>query len=153
MTEQLNGCKDIAAQLIDDNSFIDVIFAGGRRKFMRIDEHDYSEADKIGDRIDNRSLINDWQHEMEQKNKTHKFVWNLTDFNNLKPNQYDHVLGLLAWDHMKYESERVEKNPLDEPSILEMTQKAIELLSVNPNGYFLLVEGNVYFFFKSIKSN
>ena len=28
-----------------------------------------------------------------------------------------------------------------EPSIIEMTQKAIEMLSLNPNGYFLLVEG------------
>ena len=42
---------------------------------------------------------------------------------------------------MQYESDRIEKNPVDEPSIIEMTQKAIELLSTNPNGYFLLVEG------------
>lgn len=42
---------------------------------------------------------------------------------------------------MQYEADRIEKNPVDEPSIIEMTQKAIELLSTNPNGYFLLVEG------------
>ena len=28
-----------------------------------------------------------------------------------------------------------------EPSIVEMTKKAIEILSANPNGYFLLIEG------------
>ncbi|CAF1153410.1 unnamed protein product, partial [Brachionus calyciflorus] len=114
LNQQLNGCKDIAAQLVDDNSYIDVIFAGGRRKLMRTQDRDYQESDKYGDRIDNRNLINEWSDKMERLNKTHKFVWNLTDFNSLKPGQYEHVLGLLAWDHMKYESERVEKN--DEPS-------------------------------------
>jgi len=39
---------------------------------------------------------------------------------------------------MAYE---IERDELKEPSIIEMTQKAIEMLSLNPNGYFLLVEG------------
>ncbi len=39
---------------------------------------------------------------------------------------------------MSYELDRDNRS---EPSIIEMTQKAIELLSVNSNGYFLLVEG------------
>ena len=50
-------------------------------------------------------------------------------------------LGLLNFDHMDFEIDRVKKNPIEEPSIKEMTEKAIELLSTNPNGYFLLVEG------------
>lgn len=39
---------------------------------------------------------------------------------------------------MKYE---VDRNPLQEPSLTELTLKAIELLKKNKNGYFLLVEG------------
>ena len=35
----------------------------------------------------------------------------------------------------------IDRNHDKEPSITEMTEKAIDLLSVNPNGYFLLVEG------------
>ena len=46
-------------------------------------------------------------------------------------------LALLAKDHMSFEIDR--DNNL-EPSIIEMTQKAIEMLSLNSNGYFLLVE-------------
>ena len=42
---------------------------------------------------------------------------------------------------MDYELDRVEKNPIEEPSLINMTNKAIELLSTNPNGFFLLVEG------------
>jgi alkaline phosphatase len=44
----------------------------------------------------------------------------------------------MAYDHLKYEIDRDER---DEPSISELVQKAIDLLSKNKNGYFLLVEG------------
>ncbi|MDL2222716.1 alkaline phosphatase [Bacteroidales bacterium OttesenSCG-928-M11] len=40
---------------------------------------------------------------------------------------------------MDYE---IDRNPLKEPSIAEMTTKAIELLSKNENGFFLMVEGS-----------
>ncbi len=39
---------------------------------------------------------------------------------------------------MSYE---IERDKSVQPSIIEMTEKAIELLSINPRGYFLLVEG------------
>ena len=44
---------------------------------------------------------------------------------------------------MKYEVDRIEKKDGDqEPSIAEMTEKAINILKKNPKGFFLLVEGN-----------
>ena len=46
--------------------------------------------------------------------------------------------ALLSKSHMSYD---IERNKTDEPSLIEMTQKAIELLSTNPKGYFLLIEG------------
>ena len=36
-----------------------------------------------------------------------------------------------------------------EPSLKEMTEKAIEILKKNPNGFFLLVEGSIYNNFQS----
>ena len=44
----------------------------------------------------------------------------------------------LAEGHMSYELDR---DPALEPSIAQMTTKAIDILSKNPNGYFLMVEG------------
>ena len=76
---------------------------------------------------------------MKSKNLNHKFLWNLTEFMSLEPYKYDHILGLLNFDHMEYEIDRVET--YSEPSIVEMTTKAIELLSKNPKGFYLLVEG------------
>jgi len=52
------------------------------------------------------------------------------------------ILGLfdqaIAQGHMSYELDR---NPSLEPSIAEMTTKAIDVLSRNAKGYFLMVEG------------
>ena len=45
---------------------------------------------------------------------------------------------MLAYDSLKYE---VDRNEQEEPSMIELTNKAIEMLSKNKNGYFLLVEG------------
>jgi alkaline phosphatase len=54
----------------------------------------------------------------------------------------------MSYSHMAYETER---NPAVEPSLVEMTEKAIKFLSKNENGYFLLVEGKLqYVFFCSI---
>ena len=44
----------------------------------------------------------------------------------------------LAQGHMSYELDR---DPAKEPSLSQMTSKAIDILSKNPNGYFLMVEG------------
>ena len=41
---------------------------------------------------------------------------------------------------MKYEVKRTD-DKAGEPSIAEMTEKAIEILEKNPKGFFLLVEG------------
>ena len=44
----------------------------------------------------------------------------------------------VAQGHMSYELDR---DPAKEPSLSQMTTKAIDILSKNPNGYFLMVEG------------
>ena len=54
------------------------------------------------------------------------------------------VTGLFSDSHMKYELERADDtitSEAGEPSLAEMTSKAIEILRRNKNGYVLLVEG------------
>jgi len=41
---------------------------------------------------------------------------------------------------MQYELERQSTKEMD-PSLAEMTKKAIEIVSANPKGFFLMVEG------------
>lgn len=53
--------------------------------------------------------------------------------------------GLFAKSHMSFELER-DKGEAGEPSLAEMTRKAIQILGRNENGYFLMVEGNCCYF-------
>jgi alkaline phosphatase len=50
------------------------------------------------------------------------------------------VLGLFTRDHMNYNSSR---NPVIEPSLAEMTENSIRLLSDDPEGFILVVEGGL----------
>jgi alkaline phosphatase len=60
----------------------------------------------------------------------------------------DKILGLFNLDNMNvYLDREILKNPevlggfTDQPNLIEMTRKAIEVLSKNENGFFLMVEG------------
>jgi alkaline phosphatase len=80
---------------------------------------------------------------MRLSNLSHKYIWNVTAFDELDPKSdtHEHILGLLGHSHLMYESERAHATPTEEPSLVEMTAKAIQILGRNPNGYFLIVEG------------
>ncbi|MDD6042160.1 MAG: alkaline phosphatase [Eubacteriaceae bacterium] len=64
----------------------------------------------------------------------------VTDLSQLQGVKNGKVLGLFAHHYMNYENVR----PATEPSIADMTEKAISLLSENEDGFFLMVEsGNI----------
>lgn len=132
-----NGCKDIARQLIEFpyGDGIEVALGGGRRSFWPRDLADPEEADKTGERDDGRNLTEEWVQRFEQA----AFVWNKAQFDAIDPRKVRHLLGLFDRSHMKYEADR-EEDSGGEPSLAEMTGKAIELLQRNRKGYFLMVE-------------
>lgn len=132
------GCKDIAAQLLDFayGDGIEVAMGGGRIKFIPRDMPDPEGADTEKGRQDGRNLPQEWL----QKYKNSAYIWNQAQFDAIDPAKTDHLLALFESSHMQYESDRLE-DQAGEPSLAEMTRKAIEILERNPEGYFLLVEG------------
>lgn len=64
------------------------------------------------------------------------------------------LAGLFESSHMQYDIDRNDPHyeKAGEPHIKDMTEKAIQILSKNPKGYFLLVEGGQDLFFKEIQS-
>lgn len=132
-----NGCKDIAAQLIDwpaGNGF-EVILGGGRSNFMLKEQADPEAADKTGARTDGRDLVKEWQ----AKYNDGAYVWNKAEFDAIDPAKTGHLFGLFDRSHMQYETDRA-KDKGGEPSLTEMTTKAIDLLSKDEDGYVLMVE-------------
>jgi alkaline phosphatase len=115
-------------------SGIDVLMGGGRRFFVPSGTND--EEGSAGSRSDGRDLRAEFQA------AGYTYVWNKAGFDALNPSSGP-VLGLFERGHMEYEYDR----PTDlggEPSIKDMTVKAIQLLEARrrgaKQGYFLMVE-------------
>lgn len=135
--DKAGGCKDIAAQLIDwpaGNGF-EVLLGGGRSNFMLETQDDPEAADKKGARKDGRDLVKEWQ----AKSNDGAYVWNKEQFDAVDPASTGKLFGLFERSHMQYEADRAE-DKAGEPSLAEMTTKAIDMLSTNQDGFVLMVE-------------
>jgi len=144
--ESERACKDIAHQLVysDYGKNIRVIMGGGRRSFFP-EGHDDPEGGDPGRRLDGELLVDKWKEFKKAKGVNDdkiSYVQNLAEFNEVNAEKVEYLLGLFEPSHMQYEHERVNHTGIwKEPSITEMTEKAIHILNRNEKGFFLLVEG------------
>ncbi|XP_073966382.1 membrane-bound alkaline phosphatase-like [Choristoneura fumiferana] len=135
MGADLETCPDIAYQLIHSypgNQF-KVILGGGRREFRPNTTID--EEGAAGRRGDGRDLVQEWEGRLEGQD--HSYVWNRTALLEATENPPEYLLGLFESGHMQYQAEA---GP-EEPTLEEMTTAAIKVLSSNPRGFVLFVEG------------
>ena len=112
------------------------MLGGGRSHFLPTDISDPEEPTRGGKRTDGRNLVREWQ----AKSDTHGYVWNAEQFAGTDFSSGARILGLFEQSHMQYEVDR----PADiakEPSVAEMTEAAINRLSLDEDGYVLMVEG------------
>ena len=128
-TENRDNEDIIAEQQLDHG--IEVLLGGGRRNYIP--------QDMDGSRRkDDRDLI------AYAKDKGYRYVETadaLSDVSRVP------VLGLFNNSHISYAIDRVgmpgeqpPTYPTEEPTLAQMTAKAIELLSPSPTGFFLMVE-------------
>ncbi len=132
---QTEGCKDIAAQLIDFpfGDGLEVALGGGRRNFLPVDVQDPEDEGEKGRRRDGRNLAEEWA----AKSERHVVAYDAAGFEAAGDDA--RILGLFERSHMEYEADRAEDTG-GEPSLAAMTEKAIRILSKNEDGYFLMVE-------------
>ncbi|XP_024135269.1 intestinal-type alkaline phosphatase 1 [Oryzias melastigma] len=128
-----NGCADIAYQLIN-NTEIDVILGGGRQYMFPKSTPDPEYPTSTGDRNDGRDLVEEWKKNKENA----RYVWDKAGFDAVSHRDTNFLMGLFEPKDCRYELER---DPSMDPSLTEMTEKAIRILSKNANGFFLFVEG------------
>ena len=112
---------------------VDVMMGGGRNHYTPFD----AASNKAG-RADGRNLLS------ELAAKGYTVAANKTEMQ-AAPNNKKFIGLFSSKSHLEYELDRTATPPAGEgasqPSLAEMTVKAIDLLSQNGNGYFLMVEG------------
>ncbi|MFD2752643.1 alkaline phosphatase [Comamonas terrae] len=103
---------------------VDVVFGGGASYFTPKEDG--------GRRNDKRNLI------AEFKAQKYGFAANKAEFDKLPVDGSTKIAGLFTKDHMSYDLDR---DASKEPSLAEMTGKAIDALAARKKGFFLMVEG------------
>ncbi|XP_054257074.1 alkaline phosphatase, tissue-nonspecific isozyme-like [Macrosteles quadrilineatus] len=119
--------------------FVQVILGGGRRHWLPKVARDPEQTLEEGRRLDGRNLIDDWLRDKKKKNQRAEYVWNKQQLDAVSVASVDYLLGLFSYSHMDFEAERDKKSTGD-PSLAEMTAKALKILLKNPRGFFLFVE-------------
>jgi alkaline phosphatase len=127
------GFPDIARQLVEfsHGDGIEVALGGGRAHFQP-----RAEGAQAG-RSDGRDLVAEWQ-----KRFAGGVVAGTRDeLLAVDAKKVRHLLGLFTPEHMSFEGDRSQVTPPVEPSLSEMTAKALDVLTRSPKGFFLMVEG------------
>ena len=119
-----NAENEIADDYVD--SGVDFLAGGGYRNFTT------GEGSK---RKDGHNLVNDFKN---NGYKTFIGEKSTQSFLSYKPKENEQVFALFSKSHLPYAIDRVEGKT---PSLSQMTQKGIELLSKDKDGFFLMVEG------------
>jgi alkaline phosphatase len=107
---------------------IDVLMGGGQRNYLP------KSVNPSSKRTDNVDLVAAMQA------KGYAYVDTGTKLRAVDTAATGKLLGLFSQSEMAYELDRVKQN-LDQPSLSEMTEKALGVLSRNDKGFFLMVEG------------
>jgi alkaline phosphatase len=110
---------------------IDVLMGGGREYMIPRGAMD--EEGGRSRRTDSRNIIE------ELKTEGYTYVSDASGFTKVDPDKTDKLLGLFNPGYMNYEYNRI-KDKNGEPSLWDMAEKAIEILSKNPHGFFLMIE-------------
>lgn len=113
------------SQLLDG---VDVLLGGGRKYFLP--------SAGGGARTDGRDLT------AELTSKGYAYVTTKSAFDGVTASEAIRLVGLFTSSHMSYD---IDRDPTVEPSLAEMTSKAIDVLSkkngTRPKSMFLMVEG------------
>ena len=142
-----DGCVDIAAQLIGykenlnsrykgaNSNGIEVVMGGGSRHFLPQATTDDNQEDSVGQRPDGRNLITEWKTIYPDG----LYMDSRSGFDRANFAEATNVFGLFNKTHMRFDANRKSKT-VKEPSLSQMTEKALQVLSKNPKGFFLMVE-------------
>ena len=123
--QSVPGHANYNAKLLDG---IDVLMGGGQRNYLP------KSVNPSSKRTDDANLV------VAMQGKGYTYVDTGAKLGALDATKTPKLLGLFSQSEMAYELDRVNQK-LDQPSLSLMTEKALDVLSSNDKGFFLMVEG------------
>ncbi len=134
LPENSEGCRDIASQILDDlgGNGLEVALGGGRSNFL-------PSGTEKGWRSDGRDLTQEWLASRDGA----VYVADGEALAAVDLDSTSRLLGLFDHSHMDFELDRIERPSMEkvQPSLSEMTETAINMLSKDDDGFYLMVEG------------
>lgn len=127
--ENRNNENEIAADFLD--SGVEFFAGGGNRHFVP-QNWEWGKSK----REDDRNLLNEFA---EMGYKVFESADSAKEFREYHPAGEEKVIATLAYSHLPYEIDRKQTN--ESPSLAELTEKGIEVLTKYDNGFFMMVEG------------
>ena len=137
--------NEIAGDMLANR--VDVMLSGGLRNWVPQDVNDKTSAaylavvQMIGGQFEPSSKRLDSRNLLVEARQDYQLVFDRGTLAQVKEGR---VLGLFADSEMVdalAENVSLQQEDRTQPTLVEMTDKAIELLSQNPEGFFLMVEG------------
>ncbi len=113
---------------------IEVLMGGGRDYF--IPKGSIDEEGAPSKRNDSRNII------QELRNTGYSYAYDTAGFKQIDPLKTDKLLCLFNAGDMQFELNRA-KDKAGEPGLWEQTEKALQILSKNKKGFFLMVESGI----------
>ena len=104
---------------------VDVVMGGGWQHFLP------KGADTGSSRSDTRDLT------AELRAKGYNYITDKAGLDTV-PTGTTKLIGLFTKSHMNFD---IDRDPAKEPSLTEMAMKALDIVSKNPKGFFMMVEG------------
>lgn len=137
--------NEIASDMLENQ--VDVLLSGGLRNWVPQTVNDKDSpaylamVQMIGGLFEPSSRRQDNRNLLVEARQNYQLVF---DRNGLAKVKEGRILGLFADSGMLDaidERNAIQSGDLTEPTLAEMTGKAVEVLSQNPEGFFLMVEG------------
>eukprot|EP00903_Cladosiphon_okamuranus_P010821 g10222.t1 len=138
-TEQVDIAQQLLLSMVGDDAWVDFAAGGGKANFYNSTEVDAK--GEPGSRQDGRDLIAEASDAGVTTVET-RDEFMAIDFKEIGDSD-GKVLGLFTPSHLSYDHDRLAdalEGEGDEPSVMEMTKAAIDFLSTNHDGYYLMVE-------------
>ncbi|XP_068147804.1 membrane-bound alkaline phosphatase [Drosophila tropicalis] len=129
-------CTDIATQLItqEPGKNFDVMLGGGIGKFLPNTITD--PFGKQGERSDGVNLLSKWQSLHEGG----VWAYNRKQLLSVNASKITSLIGTFGSGTMNF---HMDADPTQEPTLTELTTKAIEVLSKNEKGFFVFIEAGL----------